>query len=63
MTESKVGGYLCTPKSDKLATCQFPMAGLDSFALVIIVRPIVSTMTQLYLLAWWLLPDLDHFGA
>lgn len=37
MTESKVGCYLCPPKSDKLAT--FSMAGLDTFVLDIIVRP------------------------
>lgn len=37
MTESKVGCYLCPPKRDKLAT--FSMAGLDTFALDIIVWP------------------------
>lgn len=30
--------YLCTLKGDKLATCQFPMVGLDTFALVIMVQ-------------------------
>lgn len=31
--------YLCTLKSDKLATCQFLMARLDTLALVVIVQP------------------------